>query len=63
MSKEAMQQRISINGIRATDIKRQGLLTIKQIASIEPKNAYDWLRTSQWNYRDFQTWLVAIRDL
>lgn len=58
---ELMLTRISNKGIRARDIKVQGLLTDDDIANVEVGKVYEWVRTGQWRARDFNRWLKVLR--
>lgn len=47
--------------IKADDIKHGNRLTDDQIAGIDTNYVYEWIKTGQWNRKNFQKWLKAIR--
>jgi hypothetical protein len=47
--------------IRAEDIKHEGRLTDDQIASINTRLVFEWVKTGQWNKKNFHTWLKVMR--
>lgn len=54
---EQVQERIKTKGIKAVDIKHHGRLSDEQIKSIPLSLVYMWIRTGEWNAKDFRTWL------
>jgi len=58
---EQIRVRISKKGIRASDIKHRGLLTEDEIAFIPIEKVYEWIKTGQWNLKDYKVWLKTIR--
>jgi hypothetical protein len=58
---EQMKARIENNKIRADDIRVDGLLTQKQIASIDSTLVYAWVKTGLWRKQHFDKWLKAVK--
>lgn len=54
---EISRKMASSQRIAAKDIKQKDLLTQEQIASIPDTLVYEWIRTGNWNLKDFKTWL------
>lgn len=55
--KEEIRARISKKGIIADDIKHHGRLTAADIATLDVKKVYGWVRTGDWKQKDFFKWL------
>lgn len=60
-NQELMRQRVANKGIRARDVKIQGLLNDDDIADIAIGKVYEWVRTGQWRAKDFNRWLKVLR--
>ena len=58
---EKIRARISRKGVRAEDIKRQGLLTEDEIAYLPVEKVYAWCRNGDWKQKDFNKWLKVLR--
>lgn len=56
-----IRARIESGRIYAEDIKHQNRLTEDEIANIDVKLVYEWVRTGQWKAKDFQRWLSVMR--
>lgn len=56
-----IRSRIESGRIFAEDIKHQNRLTEDEIANIDVKLVYEWVRTGQWKAKDFQYWLRVMR--
>lgn len=54
---EQVQERIKTKGIKVVDIKHHGRLSDKQIKSIPLSHVYMWIKTGEWNAKDFGKWL------
>lgn len=62
-TKDQIAARIASKGIRAEDIKFSGRLTDDQIAGLDFKLVYLWVRTGEWKQKDFFRWLEVLRVL
>ena len=47
--------------IRSEDIKHENRLTDDQIASISTSHVFEWVKTGQWNKKNFHKWLRVMR--
>ena len=58
---EPNRSRIEAGKIRAEDIRHQNRLTDDEIANLDVKLVYEWVRTGQWKPKHFQQWLRVMR--
>ncbi len=56
-----IRSRIESGRIFAEDIKHQNRLSEDEIANIDVKLVYEWVRTGQWKAKDFQRWLRVMQ--
>lgn len=56
-----VRSRIEKGRIYAEDIKHKNRLTEDEIANIDVKLVYEWVRTGKWKAKDFQRWLRVMR--
>lgn len=58
---ESVRVRISKKGIRAEDIRVEGRLSEDEIANLDPKLVYQWIRAGDWKPKQFEQWLKVMR--
>ena len=58
---ELVRERIAKKGIRGEDIKHEGRLSDDEIANLDPKLVYQWIRVGEWKQKDFNKWLKIMR--
>lgn len=56
-----IRSRIETGKIRAEDIRYENRLTEDEIANLDVKLVYEWVRTGQWKSKHFQHWLRVMR--
>lgn len=58
---EQIRGRIANKGIYAEDIKHKGRLSDDEIACLDVKKVYSWVRNGAWKTKDFNKWLKVMR--